>query len=43
MLGAVNFGAVEYQHVINAIIDLAEQVRQGAMAAGRGEPGEEGR
>ncbi|HEY3149178.1 MAG TPA: polyribonucleotide nucleotidyltransferase [Dongiaceae bacterium] len=25
MLGAVNFGAVEYQHVINAIIDLAEQ------------------
>jgi polyribonucleotide nucleotidyltransferase len=25
MLGAVSFGAVEYQHVINAIIDLAEQ------------------
>jgi polyribonucleotide nucleotidyltransferase len=25
MLGAVDFGAVEYQHVINAIIDLAEQ------------------
>src|SRR6185295_7914324 len=25
MLGAVNFGATEYQHVINAIIDLAEQ------------------
>ncbi len=25
MLGAVNYGAVEYQHVINAIIDLAEQ------------------
>ncbi|MEZ5832668.1 MAG: polyribonucleotide nucleotidyltransferase [Dongiaceae bacterium] len=25
MLGAVNFGAVEYHHVINAIIDLAEQ------------------
>ncbi|WP_119303113.1 polyribonucleotide nucleotidyltransferase [Dongia deserti] len=25
MLGAVNFGAVEYQHAINAIIDLAEQ------------------
>jgi polyribonucleotide nucleotidyltransferase len=25
MLGAVNFGAAEYQHVINAIIDLAEQ------------------
>ena len=25
MLGAVEFGAVEYHHVINAIIDLAEQ------------------
>ncbi|HNB25399.1 MAG TPA: polyribonucleotide nucleotidyltransferase [Alphaproteobacteria bacterium] len=25
MLGAVNFGAVEYHHVINAIIELAEQ------------------
>ena len=25
MLGAVNFGAEQYQHVINAIIDLAEQ------------------
>jgi polyribonucleotide nucleotidyltransferase len=25
MLGAVNYGAVEYQHVVNAIIDLAEQ------------------
>ena len=25
MLGAVNFGAAEYQHVINAIIELAEQ------------------
>src|SRR5215510_2011899 len=25
MLGAVNFGAAEYGHVINAIIDLAEQ------------------
>ena len=25
MLGAVNFGATEYQHVINAIIDLAER------------------
>jgi polyribonucleotide nucleotidyltransferase len=25
MLGAVNFGAAQYQHVINAIIELAEQ------------------
>lgn len=38
MLGAVNFGAVEYQHVINAIIDLAEQCAKEPWALAEDSP-----
>ncbi len=42
MLGAVNFGATEYQPRDQRHHRSGRAMRQGAVAAGRGQPGEEG-